>query len=203
MEFSRQEYWSGLPFPSPGHLPNPGIKPGSPSLQTDSLLSEPSGSPLWALRSLQLGWLVELWNAFSVSSSAYGTNRPGDPWGPRTLHLEKVWWSWPSSEHAKLSLPAGTTSTFPLFLSLWGPIAMPPTHTLAYWYQQEPSCLRMRTNGSTYEQCFQDHKETQRFSIRSVHRHLIKHISWGFQWSSRATKSENHAVREPRSFARH
>ena len=35
MEFSRQEYWSGLPFPSPGDLPNPGIEPGSPALQAD------------------------------------------------------------------------------------------------------------------------------------------------------------------------
>jgi len=35
--FSRQEYWSGLPFPSPGDLPNPGIEPGSPVLQADSL----------------------------------------------------------------------------------------------------------------------------------------------------------------------
>ena len=43
MEFSRQEYWSGLPFPSPGDLPDPGIKPGSPALQTDALLSEPPG----------------------------------------------------------------------------------------------------------------------------------------------------------------
>ena len=41
MEFSRQEYWNGLPFPSPGDLPNPGIEPGSPTLQGDSLLSEP------------------------------------------------------------------------------------------------------------------------------------------------------------------
>ena len=41
MGFSRQEYWSGMPFPSPGHLPNPGIEPGSPALQTVSLLSEP------------------------------------------------------------------------------------------------------------------------------------------------------------------
>ena len=40
MGFPRQEYWSGLPFPSPGDLPNPGIKPGSPTLQVDSLLSE-------------------------------------------------------------------------------------------------------------------------------------------------------------------
>ena len=41
MEFSRQEYWSGLPFPSPGDLPNPGIEPGSPALRVDSLPSEP------------------------------------------------------------------------------------------------------------------------------------------------------------------
>ena len=41
MEFSRQEYWSGLPFPSPGDLPNSGIEPGSPALQANSLPSEP------------------------------------------------------------------------------------------------------------------------------------------------------------------
>ena len=46
MEFSRQEFWSGLPFSFPGDLPNPGIKPGSPILQADSLLSEPPGKPL-------------------------------------------------------------------------------------------------------------------------------------------------------------
>ena len=43
MEFSRQEYWSALPFPSPGDLPNPGIEPGSPALQADALPSEPPG----------------------------------------------------------------------------------------------------------------------------------------------------------------
>ena len=41
MEFSRQEYWSGLPFPSPGDVPDPGIEPGSPALQAASLPSEP------------------------------------------------------------------------------------------------------------------------------------------------------------------
>ena len=46
MEFSGQEYWSGLPFPSPGDLPNPGIEPGSPALQADALPSEPPGKPL-------------------------------------------------------------------------------------------------------------------------------------------------------------
>ena len=45
MEFSRQEYWSGMPFPSPGDLLNPGIELGSPALQADSLPSEPPGKP--------------------------------------------------------------------------------------------------------------------------------------------------------------
>ena len=43
MGFSRQECWSGLPFPSPGDLPDPGIEPGSPALQADALPSEPPG----------------------------------------------------------------------------------------------------------------------------------------------------------------
>ena len=45
MGFSRQEYWSGLPFPSPGDLPNPGTEPGSPALQTDALPSESLEKP--------------------------------------------------------------------------------------------------------------------------------------------------------------
>ena len=50
MGFSRQEYWSGLPFPSLGHLPDPGIKPGSPTMQADSLPSEPPGKPPTGLK---------------------------------------------------------------------------------------------------------------------------------------------------------
>ena len=46
LEFARQEYWRGLPFPPPGDLPDPGIKPWSPLLQADSLLTEPPGKPL-------------------------------------------------------------------------------------------------------------------------------------------------------------
>ena len=45
MEFSRQEYWSGLPLPTPGHLPDPGIEPGSFALQVESLPLEPPGKP--------------------------------------------------------------------------------------------------------------------------------------------------------------
>ena len=43
MDFSRQEYWSGQPFLSPGDLPDPGVQPRSPALQVDSLPSEPPG----------------------------------------------------------------------------------------------------------------------------------------------------------------
>ena len=45
MGFCRQECWSGLPFPSPGDLPDSGIEPGSPALQADALPSEPPGKP--------------------------------------------------------------------------------------------------------------------------------------------------------------
>ena len=45
MGFYRQEYWSGLPFPSPGDLRDPGVELGSPALQADALPSEPSGKP--------------------------------------------------------------------------------------------------------------------------------------------------------------
>ena len=58
MEFPRQEYWSGLPYPSPGGLPNPGIKPMSPlspELLADSLLAEPLGKPRLHLQNIY--WL--------------------------------------------------------------------------------------------------------------------------------------------------
>ena len=46
MGFSKQECWSGLPFPSPGDLPNPGIEPGPPAFQEDALPSEPPRKPI-------------------------------------------------------------------------------------------------------------------------------------------------------------
>ena len=57
MEFSRQEYWSGLPFPSPGDLPDPGIEPRSPALQEDSLLSELPGKPTLVPHNVTIGQL--------------------------------------------------------------------------------------------------------------------------------------------------
>ena len=53
MGFSRQEYWSGLPFLSAGHLPDPGIEPRSPTMQADALPSEPPGNPSHIYRCLK------------------------------------------------------------------------------------------------------------------------------------------------------
>ena len=77
MGFSRQEYWSGLPFPSPGDLPNPGIKPTSPALAGRFLTPVPPAKPLVLfsryllescrfLKSYLLQWLLQV---FPVSSS--------------------------------------------------------------------------------------------------------------------------------------
>ena len=55
MEFSKPEYWSGQPFPSPRHLPNPGIEPKSPTLQADSLPAEPTGKPQVKLGGKEIG----------------------------------------------------------------------------------------------------------------------------------------------------
>ena len=68
MGFSRQDCWSGLPFPSPGDLPDPGIEPGSPTLQADALLSEPVFIN-WFLHFLHFVWsslLSLFWILFQV-----------------------------------------------------------------------------------------------------------------------------------------
>ena len=58
MGFSRQEYWSGLPFPPPGDLPDPGIEPRSPALQADALTSEPPGKT-HIIKTTELMWKTE------------------------------------------------------------------------------------------------------------------------------------------------
>ena len=60
MGLSKQEYWSGLPFPSPGDLPDPGIEPRSPELQVDTLLSESPGKPQYVLTYLKQKTWVRL-----------------------------------------------------------------------------------------------------------------------------------------------
>jgi len=60
MEFSRPEYWSGLPCPPPGNLPNPGIRPRSLTLQVDSLPAEPPGKPMDRINMLPIHGIIEL-----------------------------------------------------------------------------------------------------------------------------------------------
>ena len=77
MEFSRQKYWSGLPFPSPVDLPDPGIEPGSPALLADTLPSEPPGKPnsdrssdtnsTWDLSTVSFFFFFWLWDVSSPS----------------------------------------------------------------------------------------------------------------------------------------
>ena len=62
MGFSRQEYWSGLPFPSPGDPPNPGIEPGSHGLRADALPSEP---PNW-MRTNQIKFVAFLFSGIKI-----------------------------------------------------------------------------------------------------------------------------------------
>ena len=68
MEFSRPEYWSGSPFPSPGDLPNPGIEPKSPALQVDSSPAEPPGKP----KNTRMGSLSLLQWIFPTQESNQG-----------------------------------------------------------------------------------------------------------------------------------
>ena len=86
MEFSRQEYWSEWPFPSPGDLPDPGIEPKSPALQADALTSEPPGvqslsqeDPLekeLATHSSILAWRIP-WTEESSGLQSIGSQRVG------------------------------------------------------------------------------------------------------------------------------
>ena len=84
MGFSRQEYWSGLPFPSPGDLPNLEIEPRSPALQADALTSEPPGKPSQHIHGCK-------WTGFSTlnhdSSSFAQSPKRGQALAPTSSHF--------------------------------------------------------------------------------------------------------------------
>ena len=86
MEFSRQGYWSGLTFPSPGDLPDPVIEPGSPAIQSDSLPSEPLGKPIFNQISHSQSNITrqinrKMWYTDNQRSSKYKQNPNGpDSW---------------------------------------------------------------------------------------------------------------------------
>ena len=90
MGFSRQEHWSGLPFPSPGDLPNPGIKPRSPALQVDSFLLRHQGSPV-----------------FKKSLTKGNSSEATLLWGERETHRERPARGWPSPSLTRLVVGPG------------------------------------------------------------------------------------------------
>ena len=72
MGFPRQESWSGSPFPSPGYLPDPGIKPGSSAWQADSLPSEPPGKRPKTFRQFFLLWNTQMWETHRNNGKLQG-----------------------------------------------------------------------------------------------------------------------------------
>ena len=92
MGFSRQEYCSGLPFPSPEDLPDPGMEPGSPTLQADALPSKSPGKPqtvknlpaIPETRILSLGWEDPLEEGMATHSSILAQRNPMD---------REIWWA--------------------------------------------------------------------------------------------------------------
>ena len=82
MGFSRQEYWSGLPCLPQGELPNPGIKPRSPTLQVDSLPSEPPGKSVLVegvLKNLVVTKEARIYNGLKTISLTSGAGKSGQP----------------------------------------------------------------------------------------------------------------------------
>ena len=101
MGFSRQEYWSGLLFPSPGDLPDPGIEPGFPALQTDALPSEPPEKPITSEpqakpKSIGVGSLSLLQQIFPTQELSWGL-----------LHRRQILYqlSYQETQDSALSLP--------------------------------------------------------------------------------------------------
>ena len=94
MGFFRQEYWSGLPFPSPGDLPNPGIEPRSPAFQADTLTSEPPGKPTTPKLHPKLPSFQGLHRSYPISYPCYPSKSVYRKFSKTTFILEtncRVW----------------------------------------------------------------------------------------------------------------
>ena len=99
MGFPRQEYWSGLPFPSPGNLPHPGIEPVSPALTGRLITTDPPGKPLWLRRCPQImpqSPLYVWWNQSADSLLHFRNLWPVCPvsWVCVDLHSQKYLYMW-------------------------------------------------------------------------------------------------------------
>ena len=131
MEFSRQEYWSGLPFPSPGDLPNPGIEPVSPALARDSLPLSHQGSYFIWIKVRQHWFLKSLWKPLtntslhmmwgfyhtsvttSVSTCVNVKYQFGKGLGSKKKFLDRLH----SAKFGQTVIPTKSTSLYPLLIT--------------------------------------------------------------------------------------
>ena len=104
MGFSRQEYWSGLLFPPPGDLSNPGIEPESPTLQVDSLPLNHQGSPKYCIRDKK--WKYR-------STDPPGCPASGCPWCGLSCFLWPLWCVYRFPRHKKNTCPCFSNAGFP------------------------------------------------------------------------------------------
>ena len=98
MEFSRQEYWSGLPFPPPGDLPDPEPEPGSPALLADSSPSEPLGKPIIFLSLLLLLYWRQILYHYCHQQMCIKYYYPGTSGEGSGTHSSVLAWRIPGTE---------------------------------------------------------------------------------------------------------
>ena len=137
--FSRQEYWSGLPFPSPGDLPNPGIEPRSPMLQADALPSEPPGNSLFLGQEDPLGKIM----ATHSSIFAWRIPRTEEPSGLPSIRSQGVRYNRATTIH---------THTY-IHLLCWL-ISFPYGYTNFYSNQQNVRVSMLHIPSAFYLLCF-------------------------------------------------
>ena len=103
IEFSRQEYWSGVPFPSPGDLPGPGIEPVSLTLWADTLPSEPPGKPLWENGVSNVD-LLECFRVYMTSLMQVNIVRGNINWKSGYLQIKNIQWTHRNSKERNSSI---------------------------------------------------------------------------------------------------
>ena len=148
MWFSRQEYWSGLPFSSPGDLPDPGIEPRSPALEADTLPSEPlhrvlPGSARSCIQVVSFVWVLTIWYSLRLVSDSLGSWK-------LLLPLQRLgaWY-----------ILHGTQSSCPCrWRRGWGGGF---SHECVTWATCQPSALAVPVNSSSVEATFQMQIQSQ------------------------------------------
>ena len=171
MEFSREEYWSGLPSPSPGDFPNPVIEHGSPSLQADTLPSEPPGKPrfICLLKTLMLEMLI-----LEVK----------EPWAKETCFRRSRWHLyryWLNTLCCISKRSVGTDVMWAVYKN-WGLSLHGVCHLIVEWVQKSECPLR-ESQGVVIASC-EDCLERER--VKGVLKDTLDVTSWSIPGWRRA-----------------